>query len=310
MKRKKVLFIVGPTAVGKTETAIELARKLDGEIISADSRQIYRYMDIGTAKPTPEQRRQVPHHFIDIKNPDEYYSAGEFSREARQKIHDLLNRGIQPIVVGGSGLYIRALVDGIFEPKVADPEVKERLTREARKKGIQHLHKRLSKIDPETAQRLPATDTQRIIRALEVYELTGKPFSEFLKHSPKPADFTAVFFGLTRERQKLYKRINERVDRMIEEGLVEEVKKLHSMGYGPHLNALRTVGYREVFEYLAGELSYDEMIELIKQHSRNYAKRQLTWFRKEKRIRWLNLEDFKNTEEIVDFIFEKFRTTQ
>ena len=300
------MFIVGPTAVGKTETAIELARHLDGEIISADSRQIYRYMNIGTAKPTPEQRQQVPHHFIDIKNPDEYYSAGEFAREARQKIHKLLNRGIQPIVVGGSGLYIRALVDGLFEPKVADPKIKERLTQEAKEKGIRHLHERLRKIDPETAQRLHATDTQRIIRALEVFELTGKPFSEFLKHPPKPADFTATFFGLTRERQRLYRRINERVDRMIEEGLVEEVKKLQSMGYGPHVNALRTVGYREVFQYLAGELSYEQMIELIKQHSRNYAKRQLTWFGKDKRIRWLNLGDFEDIGEIVQFILEKF----
>ncbi|HEX9652630.1 MAG TPA: tRNA (adenosine(37)-N6)-dimethylallyltransferase MiaA [bacterium] len=287
--KKPVLLLVGPTGVGKTALSLELATVMDCEIVSADSRQIYRYMNIGTAKPTPEQLRQEPHHFIDIRNPDEYYSAGQFSREARQCINDIFSRGRQPMVVGGSGLYIRALVDGLFSPQVSNERVKSALKTRARQQGISVLYEELQKVDPVTASRLNPSDTQRILRAIEVYELTGRPFSEFLEMAPQPAAFEPVFIGLTMERSALYARIERRVDDMLASGFLDEVRVLKGRGYGLHLNALQTVGYKEAFLFLQNDLSYPDMIRLMKQRSRNYAKRQLTWFRKDDRIRWFEL---------------------
>lgn len=304
--KKRVLIIAGPTAIGKTEVSIELAKRIDAEIISADSRQVYRFMNIGTAKPTREQLAAVPHHFIDHKFPNEYYSAGEFGTEARDRIDDIHVRGKHAIVVGGSGLYIRGLVDGFFEPKVADEQIKARLKKEADGKGISKLHERLKSIDPETAERLDRADSQRIMRALEVFEITGKPFSEFLKVEPQPADFEPCFFGLTMARDKLYKRIETRVDLMIEQGLVDEAKNLMEKGYGSGLNVLQTVGYKETFAFLKGEIGHEEMMSLIKQKTRNYAKRQLTWFKKDERIDWIDLDEFLNHEEVVNHIEEKF----
>ncbi len=287
--KKDVLIIVGPTAVGKTDLSIALAQALNGEIVSADSRQIYRFMDIGTAKPTGEQLAAVPHHFIDICTPEERYSAGRFSEEARATIVDILSRGKVPLVVGGSGLYIRALVDGLAEPPVGDETVKRTLKSRAAQDGIQSLFEMLKKIDPVTAKKLHQSDSQRIMRALEVYEITGEPFSSFIQKPPKPAQFSACFVGLNRERTELYRRIETRVNIMLESGLVDEVKMLRSKGFHRDLNALQTVGYKEVFSYLADEIDYDHMVALIKQKSRNYAKRQLTWFRKDKRIVWVDL---------------------
>ncbi len=295
----KVLFIVGPTGVGKTAVSLELAKRLDAEIVSADSRQVYRYMNIGTAKPSPEQLAAVPHHFIDIVNPDEYYSAGQFGHEARQVIADIFARGKQPLVVGGSGLYIRALVDGLFEPKSADDTIKGALKEEARHMGIRAMYEKLQRIDPATAKRLHPTDTQRILRALEVYQITGRPFSEYLKIPPQPAEFEPVFIGLFLERRKLYDRIEARVDAMIAAGFMEEVKDLQQRGYGPHLNALRTVGYKEAFLHLANELSYAEMINRFKQKSRNYAKRQLTWFRKDPRVQWVDAGSYASITDLA-----------
>lgn len=305
---KKVLILVGPTAVGKTDISIELARELNGEIISADSRQIYRFMNVGTAKPTAEQLAAVPHHFIDILNPDERYSAGRFAEEARAKIRELLARHKQPIVVGGSGLYIRALLDGLAEPKVADEAVKQSLKKRVEEEGLHVLFERLREVDAETAERLNATDRQRILRALEVYEITGEPYSRFIQKAATPASFASLQIGLSRERRVLYERIEKRVDAMLAAGFVEEVRHLQEMGYHRELNAMQTVGYKEVFMYLSGELEYDSMVALIKQKSRNYAKRQMTWFRKDSRIAWLDLDRYGSSEALCDAIKKLFLT--
>ncbi|NOY58653.1 MAG: tRNA (adenosine(37)-N6)-dimethylallyltransferase MiaA [Calditrichaeota bacterium] len=298
----KVLLIVGPTAVGKTEISLRLARSLGGEIVSADSRQVYRYMDIGTAKPAKHELEQIPHHFIDVRNPDEYYSAGEYGREARACIKNLLGENKVPIVVGGSGFYIRALVDGLFAPRISDSQVKEKWRLRIRKEGAESAFAYLQKIDPQSAARLHPNDTQRVIRALEVYEISGTPISAFQESDKTPADFSAVFVGLTRKREILYERINSRVDKMIEKGLIDEVISLKKKGWGPKLNALRTVGYKEVFDFLDGAISKDEMIRLIKQSSRRYAKRQLTWFRRDSRIHWIDLDEHDEQKVLNDIL--------
>ena len=298
---QKVLLVVGPTGIGKTDLSLEIAERLDAEIISADSRQVYKLMDIGTAKPSAEQLRRVPHHFIDIRFPDEYYSAGEFGQDARRCVQALAARGKAVLVVGGSGFYIRALVDGLFGPKIADAEVKTRLRERLEREGLPALYAELQRVDPNTAARLHATDTQRILRALEVFTLTGVPLSEHWEKPPEPAPFEPVFLGLTMNRRKLYARIEARVDEMIARGLVDEVKDLLARGYSPDLNALRTVGYREVVEFLQNQRGWEESVALIKQHTRNYAKRQFTWFRKDKRIRWFDLDEPDAVARVLDF---------
>ena len=298
-----MLLLVGPTAVGKTGLSLPLAEKLAGEIVAADSRQVYRYMDIGTAKPTREEQQRIPHHFIDIRDPDQYYSAGEYGREARRCIEDLLAQGRQPVVVGGSGFYISALVDGLFAPKISDPEVKIRWRQRIDEQGLPAVFHYLQQVDPITAARLHANDAQRMVRALEVYELTGRPISDFHKGQEEPARFTPVFVGLTRPRHELCRRIEQRVDAMLAAGLVEEVKNLQERGYGPGLNALQTVGYQEVFQYLAGQIDYRRMTDLIKIHSRRYAKRQMTWFRRDSRIQWLDIEK-ESIESAVRTIYQ------
>lgn len=300
MSAPRVFFLIGPTAVGKTELSLELASRFSADIVSADSRQIYRYMDIGTAKPTPEERRRVPHHFIDIRNPDQPYSAGEFGREARHCITDLLRRGRGVWVVGGSGFYLQALVSGLFAPQVSDPQVKEKWRQAIREQGREAVYAYLQRVDPETHDRLHVNDTQRIVRALEVYELSGRPISCFRTGEEQPADFTPLYIGLDRSRPSLYQRIESRVDHMLESGLLEEVRALQERGWDARLNALRTVGYEEVFSFFHGQIDYARMVQLIKQNSRNYAKRQGTWFRKIPNVTWFDLEQ-SGVEEIAEF---------
>jgi len=294
----KVLIIVGPTAVGKTALSLSIAEVLGCEIVSADSRQVYQYMDIGTAKPTRQELSRIPHHFIDIRQPDQYYSAGEYGREARVRIAVLHEKEITPVVVGGSGFYIQALVDGLFAPKISDPEIKQRWRDKVIEQGQDAVFNYLKQVDPVSAERLHPNDTQRVVRALEVYELSGKPISAFKKGEETPADFTPVFIGLNRERGLLYKRIEQRVDLMIESGLVDEVKRLREKGWGPELNALKTVGYQEVYDYFDGNLTFEEMIEKIKITSRRYAKRQLTWFRRDRCIHWVELDNISYNQAV------------
>jgi len=305
---RKALAIVGPTASGKTKLSLIVAEKLDGEIISADSRQIYRYMDIGTAKPSPEEREKVKHYFIDELNPDEEFNAGLFGEKARKIIEDIFSRGKVPIIVGGSGLYIKSLIDGFFEGPGADWELREILYRRAKDLGKESLYEELKKVDPVSAQKIHPNNLKRVIRALEVYYITGKPISQ-LQQTVKPEiNFKTVQVGLKWDRKKLYKRIEERVEEMIRNGLIDEVKKLREMGYDKNLNSLQTVGYKEVFDYLDGLISYDRMIYLIKRNSRRYAKRQLTWFRQDERIIWIDVDEDTDFNELAEKVVEIFRS--
>lgn len=297
------LILLGPTGVGKTAVALALAKKLSAEIVSADSRQVYRYMDIGTAKPTPAEREAAPHHFIDICHPNEIYSAGQYSEEARAVIEKILQHKKWPLVVGGSGLYLRALLEGFFEPKASNREIQEQLKRRAHEEGNAILHAELSQVDPASAARVHPNDTHRLVRALEIYYAGGKPASTVRLYNSQPATFIYRLIGLNLARPELYARLNRRVDNMLAAGLLDECRNLVKMGYSPELNALQTVGYQEVFQYLRDEISYHRMIELIKQHSRNYAKRQWTWFRKMNGVEWFDV----NPEETPGKIATRIR---
>lgn len=301
MKKSLIVpIIVGPTGVGKTTLSLKLAEKLPVEIVSADSRQIYKYMDIGTAKPSKEILAKIPHHCIDICQPNEYFSAGKYSALARQTIADILERGRRPVVVGGSGFYIKALLDGIFEIEAFSEEIRDLLISRAQMDGLKILYEELRRVDPIYAKKISLNDRQRILRALEVYQTTGQPFSFWHEQETQPADFNYFIMGLTMPRAMLCKRIDDRVDEMISRGLIEEVRKLQAIGFSQTLNALNTVGYKEVFQYLNGQLDYQQMVELIKRNSRRYAKRQMTWFRKVKRIEWREIQDENEMVSLAD----------
>ncbi len=296
----KILVLTGLTATGKTKIGIELARKLNGEIISADSRQVYKLMDIGTAKPTQQERKEAVHHLLDVVFPDETYSAGRFVREAEITIEQILNRQKLPIIVGGTGLYLKSLIYGIFEsPKVSE-EIRKKIQDEAEDYGLQKLFSRLTEIDPKTAELISPKDRVRIVRALEIYEVTGRPISELKtqwKKNQKKYEFKS--YGITMSRKKLYESINNRVDRMIEQGFLEEVKNLRRLGYSFDLPALRTFGYLDIFNCLQGKVGLEEAIEKFKQGTRNFAKRQLTWFRHQLPLTWIDLDNQKPVEVIL-----------
>jgi tRNA dimethylallyltransferase len=306
----KLLVIVGPTASGKTALSILLAQKLGGEIISADSRQVYSYLDIGTAKPTPEELTRVPHQFINILRPDQHFNAGEYGLKARVKIEELVKQRKQPILVGGSGLYVRAVVDGFFEGPGKNTEIRDQLEYEARTLGPEILFDRLKQIDPVSAAKMDATKVRRVIRALEVYYATGRPISDLHSIQEIKIPYEAVQFGLEWDRKALYHRIERRVDKMIEDGLVNEVRGLREKGYVRTENALNTVGYKEAFDFIEGKITNEEMIRLIKQNTRHFAKRQLTWFRADKRIRWIPVNEETDWKEIAENIEKEFRSAQ
>ncbi|MBI5473946.1 MAG: tRNA (adenosine(37)-N6)-dimethylallyltransferase MiaA [Ignavibacteriae bacterium] len=303
---RRVVILVGPTASGKTAVSIELARLLDGEIISADSRQIYKHLDIGTAKPTRAQLSVVRHYFIDELSPAQEFNAAEFGEQGRRIIDNILLRGKVPIIVGGSGLYVQSLVDGFFDGPGADKEFREALERRIRNGELRQLIEELRLVDPISAERIDPTKPRRIVRALEVYHITGRPLSLHHQESKVNVNFTPAFFGLQWDRKILYDRINRRCDEMIRSGLLDEVERLVQMGFTGTLNALNTVGYSEAFAFRRGEISYDEMVRLFKQNTRRYAKRQLTWFRKDLRIRWLEMSDEMSATSIAECIVRKF----
>lgn len=280
------LILTGPTAVGKTEQSLALARRLGAEIISADSRQIYRPLTIGTAKPDAETLAAVPHHFIDELDLDEPYSAGAFARDAEARIREILGRGRVPLVVGGSTLYLHALQHGLADIPPVEPDVRAALEARLAAEGAEALYRELSRVDPASAARLDPTKTQRLIRALEVYHGTGVPLSDYHAAQPPPP-FTFRTVVLYRERDELYARIDRRVDQMLGQGLLDEVQSILARGYDPSLNPLRTIGYQEPTSYLRGEIDYDEMVRLIKRNTRRYAKRQLTWFRRDPSVDWV-----------------------
>jgi len=302
---RTVLVLTGPTASGKTRIALLIARNLDAEIVSADSRQVYKYMDVGTAKPSPEERQLVKHHFVDELNPDQEFNAGEFGKAGRKIIDDILSRHKLPLVVGGSGLYIRSLVDGFFEGPSADKTLRRALYDRLKVEGHQALLSELRKIDPVSASQMLPANTRRIVRALEVHQLTGTPISE-LQRCPVKINLVPCFAGLLWDRKLLYERINKRVDNMIEHGLVEEAKRLQSRGYSRTLNAFQTVGYKEAFDYVAGYITCERMVDLIKQNSRRFAKRQLTWFRRDNRIRWFGVADEDDFPKVASSISDYF----
>lgn len=304
MNKDTVIIIVGATCVGKTALSLILAEQLNGEIVSADSRQIYIGMDIGTDKPSEENRKKIKHHMIDIVFPDEYYSAGRYGKEARETIDRIILNGKFPIVVGGAGLYIRALTNGIFPEIKKDYTLKRNLREKVEKEGINSLYCYLKKIDPESAIRLNPLDRQRIVRAVEVYEVSGKPLSELLKIGSHPLNHKILFIGLERERTELYYKIEKRIDNMIQRGLVEEVKILKEKGYHRQLDSMRALGYKEVHQYLDNEISLEEAINLMKGKSRNYAKRQITWFKKIENIKWFHLSKDDILENIADFVMK------
>jgi tRNA dimethylallyltransferase len=305
-----VLAIVGPTASGKTTLSILLAEKLHAEIISADSRQIYKFLDIGTAKPTPKDLHRLPHHFIDILDPKQEYNAAEYGQQARKKIQELLKQGIQPVIVGGSGLYISAIIDGFFQGPGKVSKIREQLEKEAQKYGAEMLFEKLKQIDPISAVKMDSSKVRRVVRALEVYYTTGKPISDLHSAQETKAPFEVLQYALEWERKTLYDRINHRVDEMIQNGLVEEVRELRAQGYLSGINALNTVGYKEASDFIEGKLTKEEMVRLIKQNSRHFAKRQLTWFRADKRIRWISVNERTNWIEIAEIVQKEFQTAK
>ncbi len=302
-----LLALVGPTASGKTQIALVIAELLGGEIVSADSRQIYRFMDIGTAKPTPAERSRVPHHLIDIQDPSEDYSAGEFMRDAGEKIQDIRRRGKQPMLVGGSGLYVRAVIDGLFEGPGRDPELRAQLEDRLQREGGAMLWEVLRGVDPESARRCDPSKPRRIIRALEVYYTTGRTLSDFHSRQTPSPERSAVQFAVAWERTSLYRMIDARVDRMIEAGLAEEVCRLEERGYGLHNSALNTVGYKELLLHRQGEFPFAEAVSLIKRNTRRFAKRQLTWFRGDRRIDWVEAKDLRELPSLAEQIVRRFR---
>jgi tRNA dimethylallyltransferase len=298
----KVLIILGPTAVGKSKLAIELAKKLDGEIISADSMQVYFGMDIGTAKPSKEELEEVPHHLINIISPERNWSVSDFISNARNIIEDVIERGKLPIVVGGTGLYLNALIEGYAFPIIeANKDIRERLEGEAKVYGSPHLYEKLKKVDPDAAAKIHFNDLKRIIRALEVYELTGKPISKAQSKDEENLPYEPVLVGLNMDRKILYERIEKRVDQMLKAGLVEEVRGLIKEGYDKKLTSMQAIGYKEVAEHLHGKYTYDELVNILKQNTRNFAKRQMTWFRRFKNIHWFDVEKL-NTGDIIELV--------
>jgi tRNA dimethylallyltransferase len=304
---RTILAIVGPTASGKTSLSLLLAEILNGEILSADSRQVYRHLDIGTAKPSVSERKLVPHHFIDILEPHQDYNAGQFGEDVRKVIPTVSGRGKTPILVGGSGLYVKAAIDGIFDGPGKDPEIRERLEEQLRREGLKPLLEVLKRVDPEAFKRMKEITARRVIRALEVFSIAGKPLSDFHAEQSRTADFETVQVSLSWPRAELYSRINKRVDMMMTSGLVGEVEGLQKSGIDTRLNALNTVGYKEVFEYLAGHTSSETMVELIKRNSRRFAKRQTTWFGADKRIHEFKMTGEGNLEVVARKIANVYR---
>jgi len=285
---KTLIVIAGPTAAGKTALAIQIAKHFKTEIISADSRQFYREMNIGTAKPSKVELAAVRHHLIDSHSVKDLFSVGDFEKEVISLLEKLFKTHDQVVLVGGSGLFINAVCNGFDELPVASEETRNKLNQLLSEKGIEHLQENLKKADPLYYAEVDINNPQRLIRALEVFETTGKPFSSFRTKIPKKRNFNIIKLAISPDREKLYEQINLRVDQMLENGLLKEVEGLKEYR---HLNALNTVGYSEVFEYLDGNLSEEEAIDKIKQNTRRFAKRQLTWFKKSEDIHWFDPQE-------------------
>ncbi|MBN2983931.1 MULTISPECIES: tRNA (adenosine(37)-N6)-dimethylallyltransferase MiaA [Cohnella] len=313
-ERLPLLALVGPTAVGKTALSLAVARAFDCEIISGDSMQVYRGMDIGTAKLEPEHRQGIPHHMIDILDPADPFSVADFQARCEETIADIHARGKLPFIVGGTGLYVESVCYGYsFREEGGDAEFREKMSRWAQEHGADALHRKLFDVDPETAAKLHPNDVRRVVRALEIYETTGRPLSELQSQQrgdDKASPYKLCLIGLTMDRAELYRRIGLRVDEMLEQGLLDEVKRLLAAGVPRSAVSMQALGYKEMASYLAGELDYKGAVELLKRDTRRFAKRQLSWFRRMKELEWVSLEkeekDRNLLTEICDIIAGKF----
>ena len=308
MEKKKLVILTGPTAVGKTKLSIELARKIGGEIISADSMQVYKYMDIGSAKIRPEEMEEIPHFMVDELEPSEEFNVVVFQQKTKQYMEEIYQRGHIPILVGGTGFYIQAVLYDInFSEDDDNHQIREELETLAKEKGAEYLHEELRKIDPVSADAIHANNVKRVIRALEYYRLTGQKISEHNEEQRKkesPYDFS--YFVLNDHRELLYERIDKRVDEMIKEGLVEEVRQLKNMGYDRSYVSMQGLGYKEILSFLEGEISLEEAVYILKRDTRHFAKRQITWFKREKEVIWVNKPEFEyNNEKILDFMYQQ-----
>ena len=305
--KKPLIILTGPTAVGKTKLSIELAKAVNGEIISADSMQVYKHMYIGSAKIKKEEMCGVSHHLIDVLEPDEEFHVVRFQEMAKQAMEEIYAKGKVPILAGGTGFYIQAVVKDIdFSKETEKSPVREELEKLAEEKGCAYLHERLQQVDPKSAEKIHANNVKRVIRALEYFELTGKPISlhneeEAAKESP----YNVAYFVLNDVRERLYERIDARVDAMLQEGLVEEVSGLAKKGYTKDMVSMQGLGYKEILSYLDGSYTLDEAVYILKRDTRHFAKRQLTWFKREKDVIWVNKQDFHYEEnEILNYILE------
>lgn len=304
---RPLVVLTGPTAVGKTAVSISFAKAIQGEIISADSMQVYRGMDIGSAKIKEEEMRGVPHHLLDILEPEETFNVMIFQKLAKEKIGEIYDRGHIPILTGGTGFYIQSVLYDIAFTEETDGSVRERLEREAKERGAEYLHEKLAALDPVTAENIHANNVKRVIRALEFYELNGYPLSlhnerERQKNSP----YLFRYYVLNEPREILYERIERRVDAMVKEGLLEEVKALKERGCTRDMVSMQGLGYKEILDYLSGVCTLEEAAWTIKKETRHFAKRQLTWFRREKEVTWVEKEKFEDGQALLDFLIEDF----
>lgn len=300
VQREKVAVIIGPTAVGKTKLSIDLAKALNGEIISGDSMQIYRTMDIGTAKVTTDEMDGIPHYMIDIKDPEDSFSVAEFQESVRKCIREITERGKLPIIVGGTGLYIQSvLFDYQFTDEAGDATYREQMEKLALEHGVEYVHKKLQEVDPESAERIHANNVRRVIRALEIFHTTGEKMSNQLEKQENELLYDVSLIGLTMDREMLYDRINLRVNLMIEQGLLEEVKGLHERGVRD-CQSIQAIGYKEIYDYFENRVSLEEAVSQLKTNSRRYAKRQLTWFRNKMDVTWFDVTDGEKRQKFSD----------
>lgn len=302
-----MIFIVGPTAVGKTKLTVELAKALGGEVIYADSMQIYKEMNIGTAKPTEEEKKEIPHYMIDEVPPNADFSVADYEARAKKHIHEIISRGKTPIVSGGTGLYINALLyDMDFGNTVSNETLRSHLQKEGKLHGKEFIHDKLRKVDPKAAEKIHPNNLVKVIRALEVNHETGKNLGDFKEDLELTKEFQPILIGLNRRRKNLYDRINLRVDLMIEDGLIKEVKELLAKGYSQDLKAFKGLGYKEIIRYLNGENTLHDAIRILKKNTRRYAKRQITWFKRYDFIKWFLLDRYEGEEtllkEVLDYI--------
>lgn len=301
MNKPKVIVICGPTASGKTALSIELAKKINGEIISCDSMQIYKYMDIGTAKPTLEEQKEVKHHMIDFVEPNQRYSVAEYKKDAEKSIEEILLKGKTPIIVGGTGLYVDSLIYGIEYPEIElDEEYRKQLEKEIKEKGLESLYNKAKEIDSKAMEKISPNDKKRIMRVVEIYKATGKTKTEQeIESRTHEVKYDYKVFAIKMDREKLYERINKRVDMMIEKGLIEEVQNILKK-YDKFPTAMQGLGYKEVVEYLEGKKTKEEMIDKIKMQTRRYAKRQITWFKKNKQTIWIENNELSKILEVIN----------